>query len=67
MLEDLDYFQKRASVERSRALDAPTQEIAAIHDRLAGLYEDFIAALMNSRAANDQFAEPLPHRQEQAD
>jgi hypothetical protein len=67
MLDDLEYYQKRASVERSRALDAPTQEIAAIHNKLAGLYEDFIAALMNSRVANDQFAEPLPYKQEQAD
>jgi hypothetical protein len=43
MSEDLEYYQQRALVERSRAKDAPSPEIASVHDRLADLYEAHVA------------------------
>lgn len=39
---DLDYYRQRAIVERDRASTAPTEVIAAVHERLAAGYEELI-------------------------
>jgi hypothetical protein len=62
--EDIAYYRERLEVERSRALNAPTPAIARAHAKLADLYEELIAKLMTSQAANDQSAE-LPARIQQ--
>lgn len=39
---DLEYFSARAVIERDRASDAPTPNIARIHDELARGYEELV-------------------------
>jgi hypothetical protein len=57
--EDIEYYAERAIVERRRAQDAPTPEIAHVHGKLAGLYE---ALIVRFGAANGfQDLEPHPH------
>jgi hypothetical protein len=65
--EDITYYRERLEVERSRALDAPTPEIARSHAKLADLYEQLIVKLMTSQAANDQSAELPARTQQQAE
>lgn len=40
--EDISYYRQRAAAERSRAAEAPTPHIGAVHAQLATLYEDLI-------------------------
>jgi hypothetical protein len=57
--EDINYYRQRARVERSRAKEAPTPEIASVHERLADLYEKLIRT-STYLVAND-FSEQLLH------
>lgn len=62
MSEDLQYYQQRASVERSRAKDAPSPEIASVHERLADLYEALIAGTPDEAEKSvAQDLAPPPH------
>jgi hypothetical protein len=58
--DDITYYRQRAVIERSRAKDAPTPEIASVHERLADLYENFIATL-DRPVANDLGSVQPPH------
>lgn len=58
--EDVLYYRERAAIERRRAQDAPTAEIASVHERLAELYDNFIATL-NRPVANDRRPPQPPH------
>jgi hypothetical protein len=40
--EDLDYYRKRAAVERERAKSSSRSDIAEIHEELARLYDALI-------------------------
>ncbi len=65
MAEIIEYYRQRALVERSRAMDAPTPRIAAVHQELAKLYDDFIRMAefgegTQSAAAWPQAPEPPP-------
>lgn len=51
--EDLSYYRGRSRAERSRAAEAPTPEIAAVHDKLAYLYESLTERLERSQAEQD--------------
>ena len=62
--DDITYYQRRAAVERSRAGDAPTDELRAVHLKLAIMYENLLERLKQSGTAQD--LEPPPHTQEQA-
>jgi hypothetical protein len=62
MSDDIQYYQQRALVERSRARTAPTPEIAAIHGKLAELYDDFITSLDPTEATSN-VVELLPLRE----
>jgi hypothetical protein len=57
--EDINYYRQRAAIERSRADEAPTPEIAGVHERLAELYGNFIQT-MSGPVGNDHLALP-PH------
>lgn len=59
-LEDLNYYRRRAAIERSRAEDAPTPVIASVHMKLAGLYEELVNRV-EPRAANDHALALPPH------
>lgn len=59
--DDISYYRERARVERSRAQDAPSPEIASVHEQLAGLYEALIGA-PEQAPANDLAPELPPHR-----
>lgn len=48
--DDIEYYRDRAIVERGRAKSAPSEEIAAVHQRLADLYEK----LINEKSAEDR-------------
>ncbi len=39
---DTDYYQKRAEGERLLAAASPTDEVAALHEELAGQYEALV-------------------------
>jgi hypothetical protein len=58
--EDLEYYAQRAIVERRRVKDAPTPEIAHVHEKLAGMYEAVIQRLVAAQGSQD--AEPRPHK-----
>jgi len=51
--EDISYYQRRAIAERSRMAMAPNTKIAGLHQRLAELYEDLIAASPQGRTEQD--------------
>ena len=51
--EDIDYYRQRVLAERTRAADAPAAEIAAVHDKLAHLYESLTGRLERSEAQQD--------------
>jgi hypothetical protein len=61
--EDISYFRRRAIAERSRMALAPNAKIAALHQRLAELYEDLIAASPQGRTGQD--LEPLLRNSQQ--
>lgn len=60
--DEITYFTERAATERARGLTAPTEEIAAVHEKLAGLYIDLVARLERTQAAQD--VQPLPRTQQ---
>jgi hypothetical protein len=62
--EEIQYYAQRASIERSRAQDAPTPEIAAIHEKLADMYESLVGRLAQSFGVQDVKAAPHPRLQE---
>jgi hypothetical protein len=62
--DDITYYRKRAATERSRATDAPTDELKAVHLKLAIMYENLLDRLDQSGTAQD--LEPPAHTQEQA-
>lgn len=68
MSDDIQYYQQRALVERSRARSAPTHRIAAVHEELAALYEEFIRVAVSRGDTADSCALPLlqKHRQAQS-
>ena len=39
---DVAYYQKRAEVERALAASSPNDEVAALHEELAGQYEALV-------------------------
>lgn len=51
--EDSIYYRERASTERAQAAAAPTAEIAAVHQKLADLYESLTERLEQSQAGQD--------------
>lgn len=57
--EDIPYYRQRALAERQRAAEAPTAEIAAVHEKLAHLYESLTERLANA-AETEQDLDPLP-------
>ena len=54
--QDSAYYRKRITDEHARAAEAPTPEIAAVHETLAHLYQSLTARLERSQA--DQDVEP---------
>jgi hypothetical protein len=59
MTDDTEYYRQRALVERSRAKAAPSPEISLVHERLAELYEDYVASTEEKQAALSASAQPL--------
>lgn len=55
--EDLPYYRQRVLAERSRAAEAATPAIAAVHDKLAHLYESLTERLERSQSLQD--VEPI--------
>lgn len=55
--DDTAYYRARAATERTRAIEAPTDEIAAVHHKLADLYEALTARM--DQAASAQDLQPL--------
>lgn len=51
--EDIPYYRQRVLAERTRAAEAPTVEIAAVHEKLAYLYESLTERLERSDAEQD--------------
>ena len=51
--EDLLYYRQRAMAERTRASEAPTAEVAAVHEKLAHLYETLTERLERSQTEQD--------------
>ena len=54
--EDLDYYSRRIADEHARAAEAPTPEIAAVHEKLAHLYQSLTERL--ERSPSDQDLSP---------
>jgi hypothetical protein len=63
--DEIEYYRQRAQIERSRAADAVTPQIAEIHLKLAGLYEEFIQDKADHRQLQSDVW-PLPHTSQQA-
>ncbi len=55
--EDLSYYRQRVLAERTRAAEAPTVEVAAVHEKLAHLYASLTERIERSDARQD--LEPL--------
>ncbi|MGO8608887.1 hypothetical protein ACC848_38615 [Rhizobium johnstonii] len=51
--DDLGYYRHRVVAERTRAAEAATPDSAAVHHRLAHLYQSLIERLEHSAAAQD--------------
>jgi hypothetical protein len=51
--QDVSYYRKRIADELARAADAPTPEIAAVHEKLAHLYQSLTERLERSPADQD--------------
>ena len=51
--DDIQYYTQRVLAERARAAEAPTPEIAAVHEKLAHLYESLTERLERSPAEQD--------------
>jgi len=51
--EDFSYYSKRIADEQARAAEAPTAEIAAVHEKLAHLYRSLTERLERSRSDQD--------------
>lgn len=49
--EDIHYYSQRVIIERRRAENAPSPQIALVHEELAELYENFIQVM--GSPAND--------------
>jgi hypothetical protein len=64
--EEVAYYRQRAEVERSRAADAVTPQIARIHLKLAGLYEAFIQNEMEASRFVQSDVWPLAHMSQPA-
>ena len=54
--QDSAYYRKRIADEHARAAEAPTPENAAVHEKLAHLYQSLTERLERSQA--DQDVEP---------
>jgi hypothetical protein len=54
--QDSVYYRQRIADEEARAAEAPTPEIAAVHEKLAHLYRSLTDRLDRSQA--DQDVEP---------
>jgi hypothetical protein len=63
---DVQYYQQRAIVERSRAKSAPTPEIAAVHEELARLYDNLTGVAVSAEAPSLSSPRSLPQAQSQA-
>lgn len=59
--KDIAYYSQRAEIERDRALDAPTPEIGAIHEKLATRYEELVAMMKDQQGVDGQSSEPALH------
>ena len=46
--EDFSYYSKRIADEQARAAEAPTAEIAAVHEKLAHLYRSLTERMVES-------------------
>lgn len=57
---DLPYYRQRVLAERTRAAEAATPDIAAVHDKLAHLYQSLTERLERSEAEQD-LAPPAPN------
>jgi len=57
--EDIAYYRQRAAIERSRVADAPTAQIASVHEKLAHLYEELISRMEQSRPARQDLRPTL--------
>lgn len=53
---EIEYYRRRSATERSLAANAPSPKIAAVHAKLAIMYEELVARL--SRASGLQDLEP---------
>ena len=51
--QDSAYYRKRIADEHARAAEAPTPEIAAVHEKLAHLYQSLTERLEQSAADQD--------------
>ena len=51
--DDILYYRHRVQTERGRAAEAPTPEIAAVHEKLAHLYESLVERMERSPAEQD--------------
>jgi hypothetical protein len=56
---EIEYYRQRASVERSRAEDAPTTQIAKVHLQLAALYQQLIDRKVTAERNGQDPAPPL--------
>ena len=54
--DDLAYYSRRIADEHARAAEAPTPEIAAVHKKLAHLYQSLTERL--ERSPSDQDLSP---------
>ena len=51
--QDMAYYRQRIVDEHARAADAPTPEIAAVHQKLAHLYQSLTERLEQSPTGQD--------------
>nr|WP_314442193.1 hypothetical protein [uncultured Sphingomonas sp.] len=51
--EDIPYYRQRVLAERVRAAEAATPQVAAVHTKLAHLYESLTERLERSQCEQD--------------